>query len=268
MSMNPPPLKFKLIECEQGSPEWLLSRAGVATASMFKVAREWVGGLDARQQTYVDLMLAGTDQKLAMVEAGYKAAPTSETIKRALDGETVGGPSDAAKDYAFRLACERISGQPMDEMHQTWQMERGHEMEPAARRAHEIEAGVIVQPAGFITSLDGLFGASADGFINRPNNKKSGCEYKALVSPKGVRRIWIDNDISEFEDQIQGGMWLADCDEWHFGMYCPALASVGRELYFRIIKRDDAYVESLQKDLWRFASMVAGYEQTLRLKAA
>lgn len=264
MSMNPPPLKFKLIECEQGSVEWLMTRAGCITGSVAKIAREWVGGLDDRQQKYVTLVRAGTDQKLAMVEAGYKVAPSSETVKRALDGETVGDFSDKAKDLAFRLACERISGQPMDEMHQTWQMERGQNLEPEARRAHEIEAGVVVQRAGFITTLDGVFGVSVDGLIGEDD----GSEYKCLVSPKGVRRIWLDDDIGEFIDQVQMCMWVTNRKRWHFGLYCPALAPVGKDLYLKIIDRDEAFIESMQKDLWRFASLVAKYEQTLRLKAA
>jgi hypothetical protein len=248
----------------QGTPEWKQRRCGCITASMFKVAREWVGGLDERQQRYVDLIRAGTDQKLALEAASYKSTPTSETVKRALDGETVGGPSDAAKDYAFRLACERISGVLLDEGHQTWQMERGQELEPEARAAHEVELGVIVEQVGFIKSDDGLFGASADGFIGT----HAGAEYKALVSPKGIRKIWLSDDISEFIDQVQGGMWLSKRQEWHFGMYCPALAPVGKALYLKIVQRDEDYIEALAKDLFRFQSMVAEYEKTLRLKAA
>jgi hypothetical protein len=258
------PQRFKLIECEQGSTEWLMARAGVITASVFKIARQWVGGLDERQQRYVDLVRAGTDKKLALLEAGYKVAPSSTTVQRALDGEKVGDFSDAAKDLAFRLACERISGEPMDELHQTWQMERGQNLEPDARRAHEIEAGVNVKRAGFVTTLDGVFGASADGLIA----DDEGSEYKCLVSPKGVRKIWLDDDISDFIDQIQGCLWLTGRKRWHFGMYCPALASVGKDLYWRVFDRDEDYIEQLQADLWRFAALVADYEKKLRLTAA
>lgn len=257
---------MKIYTDPQGTAEWKQRRCGVITASMFKVARDWVGGLDERQQKYVDLVLAGIDLKLAAEEAGYKAAPAqnADWLKRALAGEKLGGPSDAAKDYAFRLACERISGVLLDEGHTTWQMERGHEMEPEARLAHEVELGISVEPVGFITTDDGKFGASADGFIG----DDAGAEYKALVSPKGIRKIWISDDISDFIDQVQGGLWLSGRRVWHFGMYCPALAPVGKALYLRIVPRDDDYIEALEKDLWRFESMVSEYEKTLRLKAA
>lgn len=44
-------------------------------------------------------------------------------------GPNKGDFTEAAKDYAFRLAFERISGQLMDEGFTTWQMDRGHELE-------------------------------------------------------------------------------------------------------------------------------------------
>ena len=34
---------MKIYHCDQGSPEWHQARAGVITASMFKVARQKVG---------------------------------------------------------------------------------------------------------------------------------------------------------------------------------------------------------------------------------
>lgn len=264
MSLLPP--TFKVIKCEQGSLEWHMARCGVISASNFKIARQWVGGLDDRQQQYVTLVQSGINAKLAAEEAGYKTAPSASAdwLKRALAGEKLGDHSDAAKDLAFRYACERISGQPMDEMHQTWQMERGQELEPAARALHEVEAGVIVQRAGFVTTLDGIFGASADGLIE----EDEGSEYKCLVSPKGVRKIWLSDDISEFIDQVQGCMWITGRKRWHFAMYCPALEPVGKALYWRVVERDDAYIEALQADLWRFAALVESYEKTLRLRAA
>lgn len=94
-----------------------------------------------------------------------------------------GEPTEAALDYAFATAIERISGAPLDEGFETWQMRRGHELEPAARLAHEAAAGVIVQRAGFVTTDDGTFGASADGLID----EDGGSEYKCLVAPEKLR---------------------------------------------------------------------------------
>lgn len=203
----------------QGSPEWLQSRCGVITASMFKVARE-----------------------------------------RLKSGPNKGDFTEAAKDYAFRLAFERISGTLMDEGFTTWQMERGHELEPQARAAHEIETGCVVEQVGFVTDDDGVFGASADGFIGTD----SGLEIKCLVSAKGIRKLWFADDMSDFMDQVQGGMWITGRSDWHFAMYCPALAGIEKHLFLRVVQRDDAFIEKMASDLADFAALVDEYQERLR----
>ena len=86
---------MNLINCEQGSQEWLDARCGLITASMFKEIR-------------------------AKLKNGDYSA--------------------AAKQYAFRLACERISGELLSEdKFETWEMRRGHELEPEARLGHEAQ---------------------------------------------------------------------------------------------------------------------------------
>jgi len=251
--------------CVQGSPEWHKARAGCITASMFKVARSRVGGLTDQQQAYVNAILAGESEASAAIAAGYKTKPRqTETVQRALAGLSVGDPSEAALNYAFRLAVERISGEPLDEGFETWQMRRGHELEPDARREHEAQAGVIVERAGFVSTDDGLFGGSADGLIT----PDGGSEYKCLVSPEGMRRVIVDGDISEFIDQVQGCMWLTGAKWWHFAMYCPALSAAGKQLWWVEVKRDDDYIESLEADLLAFNQLVNKAESALRMPLA
>jgi len=175
-----------------------------------------------------------------------------------------GSPTSAALDYAFGTAIERIAGAPLDEGFETWQMRRGHELEPAARAAHEAEAGVIVQRAGFVATDDGVFGASADGLIE----EDGGSEYKCLVAPEKLRDVLLLNDISDYIDQIQGCMWITGRCYWHFALYCPALESIGKALYWRRVERDDDYIEALEKDLMDFKRLVDRFEKTLRQKAA
>lgn len=249
-----------ILNCTQGSDEWLQGRAGCITASMFGVARSRINGLDAKQQTYVDAMLAGHGETKAMELAGYKSGPRAEVVRRALDGETVGEPSGAALTYAFRLAVERIGGAPLDDGFETWQMKRGHELEPEARMEHEIQTGHIVQQVGLVKTDDGVFGASADGFIN----DDGGAEYKCFLSPDKLRSFHIDNDASDVIDQVQGCMWITGRKWWHIGMYCPLLKPVGRQLWWREFKRDDDYIEKLEADLWEFKLLVDGYEKQLR----
>lgn len=215
---------MRVIECAQGSEEWHLARAGVITASMFKVARQ-----------------------LELKSGPNKGKPSSECL-----------------NYAFKLAVERISGAPLDEGFETWQMKRGHELEPEARDEHQIQTGLLVERAGFVVTDDGMFGASADGLIG----DDGGSEYKCLVSPEGMRKVLVDGDISEFIDQVQGCMWLTGRKWWHFALYCPALRVVGKQLWFRQVPRDDNYIEALEADLLAFRKLVDGAEAALRMPLA
>ncbi|USZ48098.1 lambda exonuclease family protein [Halomonas sp. DN3] len=214
---------MRIIECDQGSADWHLARAGCITASMFEAAR-----------------------------ARLKSGPKK------------GQPTEKARDYAFRLAIERISGQPLDEGFETWAMKRGHELEPMARMEHEMATGLIVQHAGFVTTDCGFFGASADGLID----PDGGSEYKCFVAPDKLRAFHIDNDISTVVDQVQGGMWITGRKWWHIGLYCPALEPIGKQLWFKEFERDEEYIGQLEEDLMAFKSMVDEYEQLLRSKAA
>lgn len=245
-----------VVEVAQSSAEWHQARSGVVTASMFKVARSKVGLLTEQQQRYVNAIRAGFTLEGAKDAAGYKAKPTSSAIDRALSGEKVGEPSEGAKSYARRLALERICGTVLSDDFETWAMRRGRELEPDARRAHEIRAGVMVEPCGLVLTDDRLFGASADGLID----DDGGSEYKCLVSPDEIFNVWAGS-ISEFIDQMQGGMWITGRKWWDFGMYCPALAPIGRELYLKRIPRDEAYIEALEADLIEFNQIVEQYKQ-------
>lgn len=251
---------MKAFVVDQGSDEWIGLRGGRITASMFEVARQRVGELNKQQSDYVDFVLAGSTEKAAAELAGYRSVPKSEAIAKALRGEPVGDWSEAAKNYAFRVAVERISGKPLDDGFQTWQMKRGHELEPFARLEHELQAGIMVEKCGFVSSDDDWFGASADGLVGNDE----GCEYKCFLAPEKLRAFWFDNDASCIMDQVQGGMWITGRKRWHVGLYCPDLEVVDKQLWLHTYERDEAFIESLESDLLRFRDLVMEYESRLR----
>ena len=79
-----------IVKCEQGSEAWLSARAGVITASMFKVARQRTGGLTEQQQAYFNAIKSGKSDADALAVAGYKAKPKAAAIQAALEGRKVG----------------------------------------------------------------------------------------------------------------------------------------------------------------------------------
>ena len=258
---------MKVYDAPQGTEQWFRDRAGVITASMFEETRKRVNGLTPQWKIFVDLVRKGLDEVEAATEAGYavpaKQAKTllaKDVVQRALRGEAVGDFTEKALAYAFRLAVERISGEPLDdEMFQTYSMKRGNNLEPAARLAHEERKGILVVQAGFITDDLGIFGASLDGLIDEYGSS----EYKCLIDPARIRTILLDKNLDQFADQMQGGLWLSNRDYCDFGLYCPTLKSIGKELTLRRVERDEEYIINLKTDLHAFNRLVENYKQQI-----
>lgn len=208
----------RILECEQGTPEWHIGRAGLITASM------------------------------------------ESTIRRKLKtGPNAGGYTQEAEKYAFRLALERIMERPLDDTYETEYMRRGRRLEDDARDLHESLIGDFIEQIGLIVSDCGRFGASADGLIRHDG----GAEYKAFVDPGKLMPILIHGDVSEIQGQMQMNLWLSGRDWWHFGLYCPGMAGIGRDLTIIPVERDNAYIEAMVADLQAFDVVVEDYRQRI-----
>lgn len=196
--------------------------------------------------------------------AARSGVTTASNFRIARSRKRAGGDwSDTALKLAFGTAIERISGEPLNEGHETWQMRRGHELEPDARIAHQADIGVYVQPVGMVLTDDRLFGASADGWIGTDG----GAEYKCLVSPDELRTTLIEHDLAKYMDQVQGNLWLSGRKYWDFCVYCPALKPI-KDFFRWRIQRDDDYIDSMVEDLWEFEKLVQRNVAELRKLAA
>ena len=207
------------IDCIQGTPEWHMARAGVITASNFKLCT---------------------------------------TVLKS--GKNKGEVSKAAKEYAFRIAVERISGQPLDDnFYETYAMRRGRELEEEARLKHEEKKGILVDQSGIILTDDRKFGASVDGFIDL-----DGCsEYKCFIGPSSLMPILLDGNLEDIEAQMQGQMWVTDRKYCDFVLYCPALKPIDKDLTIITVQRDDDYIAEMEEGLIEFDKLVNEYKTIL-----
>jgi hypothetical protein len=176
-------------------------------------------------------------------------------------GPNAGDWSDTQKNLAFKYAIERKSGEPLDEGFETFFMRRGTALEPEARQEYEKEFGVFVTRVGFVMTDDGNFGASLDGTIDNDGSQ----EIKCYLQPMKLRAIHTTGDISMVMDQCQGGLWISGRKWMDFCLYCPALRSIGKQLWVKRIYRDDNYIEALEADLWAFKSLIDEYDRILSL---
>lgn len=249
------------VQTRQGTPEWLAARCGLITASCFADAISTVGGLDEKQARYVAAIQSGLTPAAACNVAGYKAAPTSEGVRRALAGESIERPSDTAIRYADDLAIERISKKPYGIPAKTWLLERGHELEDAARVRYEARSlDAHVTQAGICVTEDGLFGYSTDGLVGDDGL----IEVKAPIDSTKIRTMWQTGDVSEYMHQMQGGMWITGRRWCDFIMYAPDLESCGADMFVKRVYRDDVFIDAMALRLARFANMVTESEALFR----
>lgn len=246
----------------QGSQDWLQARAGVITASRFKDALDKVGGLDEKQQAYVDAIKSGKPESEAMRLAGYKAKPTSSTVARAIAGEPIFTPSAKAMGYAWVIAMEIIARKPLDETFVTWKMRQGQDREPFARRLYEARTGALVEEASLVLTDDSAFGYSTDGLVGDDGM----IEIKSPATPEVVGRIWECPAEAHLEyiDQINGGLWITGRKWCDLVVYFPELAPVGKDLFIKRIYRDETAIEALESGLIAFHKIVRAKLALLR----
>lgn len=244
----------------QGTEDWHRVRAGAITASMVDIVRAKVGALTKQQAIYVEAIKKGIPEAGALIAAGYKKNPSAESVEKALAGMPVGDWSDTAKNYAFKLAIERITRKPLgDDEFNVWQAVRGQKLEEEARMEHELAADVMVDTCGFVTTDDGKFGASADGLIG----EREGAEYKCYLATSKLRPILLDGDTSFVFGQCQMNMALTGRARWHFGLYLPDLREIKRHFTLILIERDDDWIEGMWEDLLAFDKLVESYRARL-----
>jgi hypothetical protein len=247
----------------QGAPEWYAARVGRITGSKAHLARK-VGGLTKQQAKYVDALQSGLDQSSALLAAGYKKAPSAEAVSKALAGMEVGEWGDQSKKYAFRLAVERITGQPLDEgFAGNFFTKRGKRLEEEARMIYELRHEVIVDECGAVCTTDGKFAASADGLIGNDE----GWECKAFLDPSMLMPMILDGDFSEIRDQCLMGLWLSGRKRWNATLYVPALEVIGKDLTVCTIDRSadgvEDEIEQLEADLLALDALVEDYRARL-----
>lgn len=193
------------------------------------------------------------------------ASMFSEVRRRLKTGQNAGDFTEAAKEYAFKLAVERIGKTLLDEDgFRGWQAERGVRLEEECRIRHEADIGEIVELAGFVTTDCGRFGCSADALVG----DEGGGEYKCFLAPSKLRPIIIDNDWGMIADQVQGCIWISERRKWWDQcLYAPILAPVKLDFKRTRAHRDDVYISALIADLLVFNDLVEEYKDEI-IKAA
>lgn len=214
----------------QGSPGWHAARCGVLTASL--------------------------------------VADALSRCQRAWGKKQVGDWTEASDRLAAILAIESITGKPYRAAGSSAATDEGHEQEPLARIAYEVQTGNAVFEAGLVTTEDRAVGYSTDGWTSDASGRGR-IEIKALVSPARIaefmaqhnKRAWA---LEEFGVQCNTALWLTN-DAWcDLIVWIPALEATGGNFWIFRIERDEDALHALGNDISAFLKRKQAFEEIFR----
>lgn len=181
--------------------------------------------------------------------------PSSSNMSKIIT--TTGKVSSQRKGYLFELAAERITGEPT----QTFQsdvMSEGIRREQESRGLYELIHGVAVEQVGMIYPDENKrFLCSPDGLVNR----EYGLELKNVLPKTQAKYLYNDKLPTEYFIQVQASLFISGYDRWDFCSYSPGLPPL-------IIKveRDEAFIQKLSEELYKFCKELDEIERKLKLK--
>jgi hypothetical protein len=175
----------------------------------------------------------------------YKARlgrPTASNFNKIITPK--GKPSEQAATYLYKLACERLLHETMDDQigYVKW-VDHGKENEVHAVGQFQFANNVMLEPGGFITTDDELMGASPDRLF--PGHKEA-LEVKC-PAPWTQLRYLVEGVGDDYIAQVQGQLLVGEFDAVHFYSWHPQMPP-----YHRVFLPDPPFQSALRAALNAF----------------
>ena len=161
-----------------------------------------------------------------------------------LMAKTKSGPSASRKNLIAELVVERITGQCVTG-YTNAAMQRGIELEPDARSAYEMLAGVFVEEIDFIVHPKFDFcGVSPDGLIDADRMVELKCPD---AMGKHLDALQNGSHADEYMWQIQGQLWVAG-REWNDAVSYDPRWPMPMDLAVKRVHRDEKMIAELEAE--------------------
>lgn len=174
--------------------------------------------------------------------------PTASNFRIMMASGADGEESKQRKDLMRKLAGEILTGRVAEGKVQTAAMQRGNEMEPAARAYYSRTNFVEFRRVGFIRRklpIGRWVGCSPDAMIGT----KKALEIKTLAPHLMIERLETGAGApSEHRAQVQGTMWVADLEEVDLLLYYEGMPVAPKFT----ISRDETYIRELSRAVETF----------------
>lgn len=175
------------------------------------------------------------------------------------------GEAAARRDYRLQLAVERLTGLPQEHGYISPEMQRGIDLEPAARAAYETWSGNLVRATGFLSMSEHLAGCSLDGDIE---NFRGLVGFKCPKSATHVAYLKAARLPPEYVPQATHEMWVTGAEWYDFVSFDDRLPE-GLQFFCVRIERNEFDLNAYEAELTRFLAEVARDVQELsKLKVA
>lgn len=162
------------------------------------------------------------------------------------------GEAAARRDLRVRLMCERLTGQPQEDVFVNDVMRRGIDLEPDAFAAYESRTGQMAQRVGFLAHAEHLAGGSPDGVLGDFDGL---VELKCPKSPTHLSYLRAGTVPAEHLAQLTHLLWLTGCAYIDFLSYDPRFPSELQTFLVRL-KRSDVDLGAYEKAALKFLAEV------------
>ncbi len=202
-------------------------------------------------------MPQGSDEWFA-VRRGLPTASQFATIMA--KGKKAGEPSKTRLTYLYKLAGERLTGEPMDTFTNA-HMERGHAMEAEARQLYAFLNDCEPQQVGFVTN--GPKGCSPDSLVGSDGMLEIKTKLPHLMLAAHEHGGFPPEHLA----QCQGQLWVAEREWVDLVCYWPRMQPLVVRAY-----RDEPFIKQLSDEVDRFndelEALVAKYSPQEMKEAA
>lgn len=191
------------------------------------------------------------EARLARV-TGSMAANVFDKTKK---GERTAG----WKKYQDQLLAEALTLISADDVYVTFDMQRGVELEPIARRALAKRLGVQIRETGFLSHIGLRAGSSLDGDIN---------DFKSVVEIKCPRTTTHLNYIEEgalpeaYQGQCLHNLYVSGAESLFFASFDDRLPP-HLQLFSVEVQAKDMPLQEYERDLREFLRQLEGRIQAL-----
>jgi hypothetical protein len=173
---------------------------------------------------------------------------TASRFRDVMNFTAKGAPGSKRVDYMANLVTERLTDKPVDSF-VSFDMKVGMEREPDAANLFMAKTGIVLDECSFVPIIGLRAGASPDRLIG--SNGLMEIKGPKANTHAGYFSLADGEAPEEYVPQIQGQLW-ATFRKWaYFVSYCPDFPE-DMQLIVRLIKRDDAYIETLRGHVTAF----------------